>query len=161
MQGVLEAAFRQWGLPRVLRSDNGPPFAGPGLAGLSALSLWLIKLGIRPERIAKGKPQQNARLQRLHRTLKADTATPPGTFLRRVNKTGCLRWESGLVVLGRAYSGESVAIRALGDPDRRYWRLFFQRQPLALYDEQCAIFVPPKEAEKLIRQHGAAEDWHW
>ena len=74
---VLEAAFREWGLPRALRSDNGPPFAGAGVGSLSPLAVWLVKLGVVPERIAPGHPEQNGRLERLHRTLKAATAAPP------------------------------------------------------------------------------------
>lgn len=66
---VMERAFRDYGLPRVIRSDNGQPFASAGTTGLSRLSVWWIKLGIHPERIRPGKPQQNGRLERLHRTM--------------------------------------------------------------------------------------------
>src|SRR5262249_44023440 len=58
---IYEAAFREYGLPDGMRNDNGEPFASVGLAGLSRLSVWWIKLGIRPERIAPGKPAQNGR----------------------------------------------------------------------------------------------------
>jgi hypothetical protein len=71
---VLEAAFREYGLPTVLRSDNGTPFASTGLGGLSRLAVWWLKLGIRPERIQPGRPDQNGRHERMHRTLKADLA---------------------------------------------------------------------------------------
>jgi transposase InsO family protein len=74
---VLERAFREYGLPRIIRPDNGPPVAGVGLGSLSPLSAWWIKLGIIPERIEPGPPEQNGRLERLHRTLKAETASPP------------------------------------------------------------------------------------
>jgi putative transposase len=76
-RGYFESLFRECGLPRVLRSDNGAPFASVGVAGLSRLSVWWIKLGITPERIAPAKPQQNGRHERMHRTLKAETARPP------------------------------------------------------------------------------------
>jgi putative transposase len=66
---VLDAAFREYGLPLRLRSDNGPPFASCGAGGLSQLSVKVIKAGVMPERIAPGKPQQNGRLERLHLTL--------------------------------------------------------------------------------------------
>lgn len=79
---VLERAFREYGLPHAIRSDNGPPFASVALGGLSALSIWWIKLGIIPERIEVGHPEQNGRLERLHRTLKAETANPPRNTLR-------------------------------------------------------------------------------
>jgi transposase InsO family protein len=76
-RGHFESLFRERGLPRVLRSDNGAPFASVGVGGLSRLSVWWIKLGITPERIAPAKPQQNGRHERMHRTLKAETAQPP------------------------------------------------------------------------------------
>ncbi|WP_165864696.1 integrase core domain-containing protein [Capsulimonas corticalis] len=70
-------AFREFGLPQVIRSDNGAPFAANSITGVSRLSLNLLKLGILPERIAPGKPQQNGRHERMHRTLKAETTIPP------------------------------------------------------------------------------------
>jgi hypothetical protein len=78
----MEAAFREFGLPNAMRTDNGEPFASTGLAGLSTLSVWWIKLGIRPERIPRGKPQHNGRHERMHRTLKQATACPPAGDLR-------------------------------------------------------------------------------
>ena len=74
---VLERVLREYGLPQAIRTANGPPFASLALGGLSALAVWWIKLGITPERIAPGHPEQNGRLERLHRTLKAETAMPP------------------------------------------------------------------------------------
>lgn len=79
---VLEAAFREYGLPRAIRSDNGAPFATCAPLGLSKLSVWWIKLGIVPERIEPGKPQQNGRHERMHLTLKQGTAMPPKATLR-------------------------------------------------------------------------------
>jgi putative transposase len=70
-------AFAEYGLPDRIRSDNGGPFASPGLAGLSALSVWWIRLGIIPERIAPGHPEQNGSHEQFHRVLKAETARPP------------------------------------------------------------------------------------
>lgn len=67
----LEHAFREYGLPRAIRTDNGTPFASNGLAGLSRLSVWLIRLNVTPERIAPGKPSQNGRHERMHRSMKA------------------------------------------------------------------------------------------
>lgn len=80
---ILYAAFREFGLPRRLRSDNGPPFASIGAGGLSRLAVKVIKAGVEPERIAPGKPQQNGRLERLHLTLKRDVAKPPAHTLRQ------------------------------------------------------------------------------
>ena len=80
---VLERAFREYGLPRAIRTDNGAPFASVGLGSLTPLSVWWVKMGILPERIAPGHPEQNGRLERLHRTLKAETAAPPEATRRR------------------------------------------------------------------------------
>jgi transposase InsO family protein len=79
---VLDAAFREFGLPLRLRSDNGSPFASTGAGGLSRVSVKVIKAGVLPERIEPGKPQQNGRLERFHLTLLQDTASPPAPTLR-------------------------------------------------------------------------------
>jgi transposase InsO family protein len=79
---VLDAAFREFGLPHYMRSDNGPPFASVGAGGLSKLSVMLIKAGVTPERIAPGKPQQNGRHERMHLTLLQDVADPPAKSMR-------------------------------------------------------------------------------
>jgi putative transposase len=79
---VLDAAFREFGLPRYLRSDNGAPFASCGAGGLSQLSVKLIKAGVTPERIAPGKPQQNGRHERMHLTLLQEVASPPANSRR-------------------------------------------------------------------------------
>jgi transposase InsO family protein len=79
---ILDAAFREHGLPLRLRSDNGPPFATTGAGGLSRLSVKVIKAGVTPERIAPGKPQENGRHERLHLTLLQDTANPPAATAR-------------------------------------------------------------------------------
>lgn len=76
-RAVLERLFRRHGLPEAIRSDNGVPFASEALGRLSRLSVWWIKLGIRPELIEPASPQQNGAHERMHRTLKAATARPP------------------------------------------------------------------------------------
>ena len=80
---VFEAAFREYGLPERIRTDNGAPFGSNGESGLTGLTVWWIKLGIVPEHIAPGKPQQNGRHERMHRTLKQETAWPPAANRRR------------------------------------------------------------------------------
>jgi hypothetical protein len=70
-------AFAEYGLPERIRSDNGGPFASPGLGGLSQLSVWWLRLGIVPERIAPGHPEQNGSHEQFHRVLKAHTTRPP------------------------------------------------------------------------------------
>ena len=76
---AMEALFRERGLPEAIRSDNGVPFVAPHVRGhgLSRLRVWWIKLGIEHDRIDPGRPDQNGRHERMHRTLKAETARPP------------------------------------------------------------------------------------
>ena len=74
-------AFAAYGLPIRIRSDNGAPFASDGLAHLSRLAVWWIRLGIVPERIAPGHPEQNGSHEQFHAVLKAETARPPAATL--------------------------------------------------------------------------------
>jgi transposase InsO family protein len=74
---VFERLFHEYGLPNSIRSDNGAPFASSGLAGLSRLAVWWLRLGIRLERIPPGQPQYNGRHERMHRTMKAEATKPP------------------------------------------------------------------------------------
>jgi transposase InsO family protein len=83
VQAICEAAFREFGLPRAIRSDNGAPFASAAVGGLSRLALYWMKLGILHERIKPGHPEQNGRHERMHRTLKQETANPPEANPRR------------------------------------------------------------------------------
>ena len=83
VQAIFEAAFREYGMPAAIRTDNGPPFASSAVAGLSRLAVWWIKLGIVPERIAAGHPEQNGRHERMHRTLKQEVAQPPAANRRK------------------------------------------------------------------------------
>lgn len=82
VRAVLEACFHEYGLPDLIRSDNGPPFASTGLLGLTKLCVWWMRLGIWPERIEPGKPQQNGRHERMHRTLKRSACKPARQDLR-------------------------------------------------------------------------------
>lgn len=72
-----DQAFREYGLPDVIRTDNGSPFASNGVSRISSLAAWLIRLGIYPERIQPGRPDQNGRHERMHRTLKAALLQAP------------------------------------------------------------------------------------
>ena len=81
---VFTRLFRTYGVPRVIRSDNGVPFASPlALSRLSTLAVWWIRLGIRPERIAPGQPQQNGAHEQMHKTLKAEATRLPALTLMR------------------------------------------------------------------------------
>ena len=74
---VFERIFKEFGLPRAIRTDNGIPFASPNaLFGLSKLSVWWLRLGIEIERIKPGHPQQNGRHERMHLTLKKEATRP-------------------------------------------------------------------------------------
>jgi transposase InsO family protein len=81
-RAVLERAFRAYGLPRAIRSDNGVPFATTGIHGLSQLNVWWLRLGIQHQRILPGQPQQNGAHERMHRTLKAEACRPPQATAR-------------------------------------------------------------------------------
>lgn len=74
---VFRRLFEEYGLPRIIRTDNGVPFATTALGRLSTLSVWWIRLGIYPELIEPAHPEQNGRHERMHRTLKAETTRPP------------------------------------------------------------------------------------
>ena len=78
---VFTRLFKEYGLPRRIRTDNGVPFATTTLARLSSLSAWWVRLGVLPELIEPGKPQQNGRHERMHRTLKAEATRPPAGSL--------------------------------------------------------------------------------
>jgi hypothetical protein len=73
--------FHSYGLPNRIRTDNGTPFASNALARLSQLSVWFIKLGIYPELIEPGEPQQNGIHERMHRTLKQEATIPPASSM--------------------------------------------------------------------------------
>src|SRR5262249_11433354 len=75
-QRCFKRIFMEYGLPHAIRTDNGYPFATVGIGGLTALSVWWIKLGIIPERIEPGCPEQNGRHERMHRTLKEAVISP-------------------------------------------------------------------------------------
>jgi putative transposase len=78
-----ERTFREYGLPRALRTDNGPPFATPGPGQLSQVAVWWLKLGIQLDRIDPGHPEQNGRHERFHLTLQEETTTPPARTSRQ------------------------------------------------------------------------------
>ncbi|MGA9033653.1 MAG: integrase core domain-containing protein, partial [Sulfuricaulis sp.] len=89
---VFERIFKEYGLPKGIRTDNGPPFSSPNaLFGLSRLSVWWLRLGIAIERIKPGHPQQNGRHERMHLTLKQEACRPSCLqYPSTARKTGCL-----------------------------------------------------------------------
>ena len=91
---VFTRLFKEFGLPKRIRTDNGVPFATNTLARLSCLSAWWVRLGVLPELIEPGKPQQNGRHERMHRTLKAEATRPAaGSFPAQQRKFNCFREE--------------------------------------------------------------------
>lgn len=83
---VFENLFHEYGLPWRIRTDNGVPFASGTPGGLTQLSKWWVRLGIMPERIKPGKPQQNGQHERMHKTLKRETTIPPAATAERQQK---------------------------------------------------------------------------
>lgn len=86
VRSAMARVFREYGLPATIRSDNGTPFASTALGGLSRLSVSWIKLGIMPERIRPGHPEENGRHERMHRTLKEETIVRPMSNMRTQQK---------------------------------------------------------------------------
>lgn len=108
--GVLEMAFREFGLPLYLLSDNGPPFASNTAGRLSRLSVNLIKAGVIPQWIEPGNPQQNGQHERMHRTMKEEGIVAHLTFEEQKMKLNKFRdyYNFGRPheALGQKYPGE-------------------------------------------------------
>jgi len=92
---VFEEAFKEYGLPEAIRSDNGAPFAsGNSTWNLTRLSVWWIRLGIKLERIRPGNPQENGRHERMHRTLKLEATNPDtSNMLQQQERFDCFKKE--------------------------------------------------------------------
>jgi transposase InsO family protein len=109
---VFERAFKAFGLPTAIRSDNGVPFASPhALFGLSRLAVWWLRLGIQIQRIKPGRPQQNGRHERMHLTLKKEATKPPSyNFLQQQERFDCFievyNHDRPHQALGGQYPGE-------------------------------------------------------
>jgi putative transposase len=109
---VFERAFKDFGLPKAIRTDNGCPFASASaIFGLSKLSVWWLRLGIGIERIQPGQPQQNGRHERMHLTLKKETTKPAANnFLQQQEKfdrfIDCYNQERPHQAIGMRYPGE-------------------------------------------------------
>jgi putative transposase len=125
---VLDSAFLEFGLPAAMRSDNGPPFASSSApAGLTALAVWLLQLGLRLEHIAPGKPQQNGRHERMHRTLKLETE--PQKDLRAQQRTFDLWRREFNEVRPHAALGNRPPARVYAPSSRSYPRKLINPEP--------------------------------
>lgn len=108
---VFERVFREYGVPDQILSDNGSPFCNRrAVGGLTALTKWWIDLGSTPVRIDPGKPQQNGRLERMHRTLKEEATDPPGAnFKQQQLEFDRFRYEYNVLRPHRALGGRPPA----------------------------------------------------
>jgi transposase InsO family protein len=125
---VFDRLFREYGLPRAIRTDNGVPFATTGIHGLSQLNVWWLRLGIQHQRILPAQPQQNGAHERMHKTLKGDAIRPP---------------RSPLVTQQRAFN----AFRHLYNDERPHEALQ-DRPPATLYRPSPRAYsgaLPPVE----------------
>lgn len=142
VQSILDSAFREFGLPVTIRSDGGPPFfAAQSPAGLSMLSIWLLRLGIALECIAPASPQQNGRLERFHRTLK-----------QHVAPAAAIRAQQRAFDLFRAeYNNERPHTALELQPPTAVYRRSARRYPRPLLDLRTfGLF--PHHAERLDRR---------
>jgi putative transposase len=138
---LFERAFREYGLPETIRSDNGAPFASTGASGLTALSAWWIKLGIRHERIDPGHPQQNGRHERFHLTL-LEAMRPPEPDL----KAQAARFEG----FARDYNEERPH-EALG---QRTPASLYRPSPRSMPERIAEPDYPPEAAARKVRSNG-------
>jgi transposase InsO family protein len=142
VDAVVDRLFREHGLPRAMRSDNGPPFASPGAGGLSQLSAKWAKMGIRLERIQPGKPQQNGRHERMHGTLKAEACAAPAASPPEQQ----LRFEAF-----RAEFNEDRPHEALGQrPPKRFYAASPRPYPERVEDPSYG----PDEEVRRVRSSG-------
>lgn len=151
---IFERAFRTFGLPRVIRSDNGVPFSSTGLLGLSRLSVYWIRLGIRPERIAPAHPQQNGQHERMHLVLKQETTRPAGQNLLEQQE----RFDRFMQVYNEERPHEALGMRRPADSYRPSPRAFPDVMPYLsypLHDEsrvvmKCGHIFLWKRSEKVV-----------
>jgi hypothetical protein len=195
-----ERTFREYGLPRALRTDNGSPFATTGAGRLSQLAVWWLKLGIVLDRIDPGHPEQNGRHERFHLTLQQETISPPAATptiqqrrfdrmrhdfntdrphealgqqpparhyvasprpypvrledawydathqVRRVKRTGQIKWRGELVFVSEAVRGELVG---LAETERGDWTVRFMHVELGRIERTTRRFRPAWHGRRL------------
>ena len=137
--------FQKFGLPNRIRTDNGVPFASSALARLSALSVWFIKLGIYPELIEPGRPQQNAIHERMHRTLKREATIPPASSLPAQQR----RFDDFRKVFNELRPHEALAMKRPAQLYRPSTRAFPRR--IAPYDYPSHFLVRRVSRDGTIR----------
>ena len=137
-----ERVFREYGLPEVIRTDNGTPFASLGIGGLSRLSYWWIRLGIHPERIEPGHPEQNGRHERMHKTLKNSTAKPAAKNINQQQK----RFDSFVHEYNEYRAHEALQMRT---PSECY-----SNSPRAYPSRLSRIDYPSEMYVRRVQMHG-------
>lgn len=140
---AFRAAFRRYGLPEIIRVDNGSPFASMGPAGLSKLSVWWTSLGIRVEFSRPGCPQDNGCHERMHRTMKADVCFPPSAN-RLAQQQRFDRWRKDF---NTARPHESL--------DQRFPADVYQPSAVRLDETITITLYPPSTETLLVNQTGA------
>jgi transposase InsO family protein len=121
--------FRVYGLPATMRSDNGVPFSSTGLAGLTKLSVLWLRLGITPERIRPAHPEENGRHERMHRTLKFETARPARANLLQQQE----RFDDFVEEFNTTRPHEALGMKRPGEIYTPSSRLFPSRLPEPTY----------------------------
>ena len=147
---VFTRLFKDYGLPTRIRTDNGVPFATNTLARLSSLSAWWVRLGVLPELIEPGKPQQNGRHERMHRTLKAETTRPPA---------GSLAAQQRRFNLFRAEFNDERPHEAL---DQQTPASLYQPSPREMPNKIPPLAYPDRFEVRYVSAHGGIRwnrDW--
>jgi transposase InsO family protein len=143
---VFTRLFKEYGLPARIRTDNGVPFATTTLGRLSRLSAWWVRLGIVPEFIEPGHPEQNGRHERMHRTLKAETTRPPaGSLAAQQRRFNVFREEFNHERPHEALDDETHGV---GSRERA------QDNDVGSVRQAAGIFAtgePPREVRALVR----------
>jgi transposase InsO family protein len=145
---VFDQAFREYGLPLVIRTDNGNPFAAPGLWGLSRLSARWLRLGIWPERIAPAHPEQNGQHERMHLVLKEETTRPAGeNFLQQQE-----RFDKFIDVYNHDRPHEALGQKPPADFYARSGREMPEKLPEPEYPMHDQVHVVRKNGDILLRK---------
>ena len=135
---VCEEAFRTHGIPSTMRSDNGVPFACAGLAGLTKLSAYWLRLGVALERIRPAHPEENGRHERMHRTLKAETTRPARANLLQQQE----RFDDFVEEFNTQRPHEALAMKRPADvyvPSARKHPLFLPDPDYSTYDDALRV----------------------
>src|ERR1700685_3079581 len=135
VEALFDAAFREYGMPAVIHTDNGAPFASRAPGGLSRLSMRWVRLGIVAERSRPASPQDNGRQERMHRTLKQETLRPPERNPRRQQDA----FDAWRKIYNHDRPHESLDYRTPASCYQRSLRAFPRRVPEVEYDADVAV----------------------